>query len=576
MNWEQLRAIIWLRFRLSRNQFIRAGQLNAVLSIGILAFMLITAGVFTVLGLVLGPVAGAKARPEVLMLVWDGLICAFFFIWLTGLMVELQRSESIDMERLLHLPVSLQQVFVLNFVASHFTPSIILFLPAMIAFSIGLAFGVGPLMALLMPLVISFIFMLSAWTYCLRGWLAALMVNKRRRRAILVWMTVCFVLLGQLPNVLVHSPFFRKQNPKGSSAVHDGKSDSLVSRALIDLHRPVPLGWVGYGAMRLRQGRPWPALEAAAAGCVLGALGLMRAYRLTLRFYTGAENKGAPSAIARAVSPAVKLKPRGGLLVERRLPWLPDDIAGLALATFRSLARAPELKMALAMPLIFGAIGFSMFFSSSKGKLPWAIGEIATPVAVVLTLFFLAPSMANAFGLDRNGFRTLVLIPTRRDHILFAKNLGFFPFVALIALVLVAVVAALTHASWQAILTGLVQIPTSFLLFSLPCNLTSILTPYRLAQGSLKAKRPKAIVLFAVFLSMFIQPIIVAPTLLPIGLQLVFRHNNWLSWLPVSLLGTLVVLVLAAGLYWILLPPLGRLLQRREQTILREVTEEVE
>ena len=68
MNWEQLRAIIWLRFRLSRNQFIRAGQLNAVLSIGILTFMLIAAGVFTVLGLVLGPVAGAKARPEVLCL----------------------------------------------------------------------------------------------------------------------------------------------------------------------------------------------------------------------------------------------------------------------------------------------------------------------------------------------------------------------------------------------------------------------------------------------------------------------------------------------------------------------------
>ena len=33
MNWEQLRAILWLRWRLTRNQFTRGGQLNAVLSV---------------------------------------------------------------------------------------------------------------------------------------------------------------------------------------------------------------------------------------------------------------------------------------------------------------------------------------------------------------------------------------------------------------------------------------------------------------------------------------------------------------------------------------------------------------
>jgi len=33
VNWEQLKAIIWLRWRLTSNQFARAGALNAVLSI---------------------------------------------------------------------------------------------------------------------------------------------------------------------------------------------------------------------------------------------------------------------------------------------------------------------------------------------------------------------------------------------------------------------------------------------------------------------------------------------------------------------------------------------------------------
>jgi len=106
--------------------------------------------------------------------------------------------------------------------------------------------------------------------------------------------------------------------------------------------------------------------------------------------------------------------------------------------------------------------------------------------------------------------------------------------------------------------------------------LSSILAPYRLAQGTLKAKRPKAMVVLAMMLSMFVQPLVVGPTLIPVGLQILFRYKGWVPWLPMNILGTLCVFAIAAALYWMLLSPLGNLLQRREQTILREVTEEVE
>ena len=49
-------------------------------------------------------------------------------------------------------------------------------------------------MVLLVPLALGIVFMITAWTYCLRGWLAALMVNKRRRRTVIVWVTIVFVL----------------------------------------------------------------------------------------------------------------------------------------------------------------------------------------------------------------------------------------------------------------------------------------------------------------------------------------------------------------------------------------------
>src|SRR5712692_5133577 len=103
--------------------------------------------------------------------------------------------------------------------------------------------------------------------------------------------------------------------------------------------------------MSLKEHNLFPALGATALSGLIGALGLMRAYRMTMRFYQGAENGTKPR-------PAVPrdLGLRGRLFVERRVPWLPDDTAALALATFRSLVRAPELKMALIMPLVMGFI----------------------------------------------------------------------------------------------------------------------------------------------------------------------------------------------------------------------------
>ena len=67
MNWEQLRAILWLRWRLTRNQFARAGSLNVVLSIVLLALLLLGAAAFGLGGALLGAFAAAKAPPRVLL-----------------------------------------------------------------------------------------------------------------------------------------------------------------------------------------------------------------------------------------------------------------------------------------------------------------------------------------------------------------------------------------------------------------------------------------------------------------------------------------------------------------------------
>jgi hypothetical protein len=125
-------------------------------------------------------------------------------------------------------------------------------------------------------------------------------------------------------------------------------------------------------------------------------------------------------------------------------------------------------------------------------------------------------------------------------------------------------------------LPGLFQVPIAFILFCLACNFLSILTPYRLSPNTLQAKKPKPIVFLAVLVSMLSLPIVLLPIMIPPALQLVFNTFDWVPWLPINALATFIMFAAAVGLYYLLLPAQGRLLQRRELSILCEVTEEVE
>src|SRR4030095_5587844 len=196
---------------------------------------------------------------EVVMGIWLGVTLAFLFFWLIGLLAELQRSETIDLQRLMHLPVALGQMFVINYVASHLALSIILMVPAMTGLAIGLAFARGPAMLLLLPLAWSMVFMISAWTYCLRGWLAAMMSNPRRRRSIIMGITLAFILTAQLPNIyfnlFARDRSKRPENATKEEAQRDRAARRAVERENIDkliaVQRFIPPLWLPYGALRL-------------------------------------------------------------------------------------------------------------------------------------------------------------------------------------------------------------------------------------------------------------------------------------------------------------------------------------
>src|SRR5450432_3268824 len=267
MNWEQLKTILWLRWRLMSNQWRRTGGLGAVITLFIGAgAVLLAVASFT--GALLGAVFGlGQASPQIIMLVWLGGTVVFLFFWMIGLLVELQRSETIDLQRLMHLPVALGQLFVVNYLVSHFTFSIILMVPLMLGLGIGLTLARGPEFLLLIPLALSMVFMITAWTYCLRGWLAAMMTNPRRRRTVIMCITLLFILLAQGPNLYFNLVGRGSTSSQRSVSGEDGKHqrdarDAAAQKMfnnLIAAQGFLPPLWVSVGAQGLAEKNLLPA-----------------------------------------------------------------------------------------------------------------------------------------------------------------------------------------------------------------------------------------------------------------------------------------------------------------------------
>ncbi len=606
MNWEQLKTILWLRARLARNQWRKTGGLGAVLAVIAAIGAILLGGLFFV-GALLGAAYGlGKASPLLVMGIWFGLTVAFLFFWTIGLIAELQRAETIDLQRLMHLPVALGQMFVINYLASHFTMSVLIGLPAMTGLALGLAFARGPAMLLLLPLAWSMVFMVTAWSYCFSGWLAALMSNPRRRRSIIMGITLGFVLLGQAPNLYFN--VLRRNNsskpatpPKPvttttstndspplmpSAQTGSGQPDPAAFEAegrkkinqLLAIQKFIPPLWVPVGAQGLAENRILPALLGT-LGCVgIGALGLRRAYRSTVKFYQG--ETGA-LASARTAAPAPKSRPAtrarvGDDFLELRLSKVPEQAAAMALATLRSMLRAPEVKMAWASSFIAIVIVGSTLFLRPAPNLPDAVKPFVVTGTLMFSLFMLVQFLANHFGFDRHGFRALVLSPADRRLILLGKNLATWPIGGTFGLILLVFLSVWLRLPTLAILAGFFQLVTLLLLGSLGGNLLSILVPYHVAAGSMKPTKLPALAMVVMVLCQLLFPLAMLPVFLPPLLELFWHLGGGTEMIPVNFLLSLLLAAGTAFVYWRTLEPLGRLLQRREMKILNIVTAQVE
>lgn len=610
MNTQHLKAFLWLRWRLRVNQFRKAGRLNLIIVTIAAGFAAVAAVGLFFGGFAVGLLALPEAPSAVRLYVWDGLVAAFLFTWLIGMLADIQRSDCLSIDKFLHLPVSPAGAFVINYLSSLFSFTLLVFVPAMTGLLLGQLFAHGPGMLLAFPLLAAFLMAVTGLTYQFQGWLATLMANPRRRRTILVFVTGGVILLAQAPNLVnlvrpwdgVNEAQRRQTEqlnelnarqaagplPPGEFAQrydeinkeYEANKDESSRQTLANVERTarllntvLPPGWLPLGASGLTEGRYLATLLGTLAFTLIGAASLWRAYGTTVRLYTGEftarEGKAKPKAAATPVDPT-RVR-----FLERRLPRVSEEASAVAFAGFRSMVRAPEAKMALLAPAIM-VIVFGGILVSTNVTPPAALRPLLAFGATVFILMVSLQLTGNQFGYDRSGFRAFVLSPVPRREILLGKNLAVAPLIlgiAVLALAIVGVAFPMRIDHYPAVLA---QMVSTYLLFGLLANVLSIVAPIPMKSGSVQASQVKVGPILMQFAFLMVFPFLLIPVLIPYGLQVLVEEVAEVRGLPISLVLSLGLLVVVVFVYRRVLTWQGRWLMAREQAILETVTPKAE
>ena len=613
MNWQHFQAFVWLRWRMMVNQWRRAGAFNAVLMMVIAVGAVVVAVPLLIGSFAMGVNAIPKGTPMHLLYVWDGLIVAFLFTWMIGLITELQRSEPLSLSKFLHLPVSVKSAFLINYFSSLLRLSLIIFVPMMLGYSLALVFVKGAMLLTVLPALAAFLLMVTALTYQFQGWLSSLMSNPRRRRLVVVAVTVIFVLGAQLPSLLSSNvaPFLTSQaeqlrqltkemdelNRAFQANEVDGKEFTRRLEELVDdvelatkqadselpeqvegsallANLVLPIGWLPLGVKGAAEGRLIPALLGILGMTLIGSASLWRAYRTTVGVYQGQATVRGSQPSSRVASTPAGLGKTRTLLLERRIPGLSEPVTAIALGGLRSLLCSPEAKMMLLSPLIMAVIFGTMLLRRSglQNVSDW-IRPLFGVGAMFVVLFGVLQLMSNQFGFDRGGFRIFVLSAASRRDILLGKNLAFAPFVAGMALVLLVAVQVFVPMRVDHFLAMFPQFVSMFLLFCLLTNLLSIYAPIYITAGALRHSKPKMSVVLSQLLTFVILfPLTQVLTLLPLGIEVLIKSQGWIPQVPVYLILSLLQCALVVLIYRLLLSWQGGLFQSREQQIVEIVT----
>jgi hypothetical protein len=125
-------------------------------------------------------------------------------------------------------------------------------------------------------------------------------------------------------------------------------------------------------------------------------------------------------------------------------------------------------------------------------------------------------------------------------------------------------------------LAAIPQTVSMYLILCVMGNWLSMLAPMPIASGSLKPRNPKLTPVLIQMAFVFMLPMIMAPLLLPFGIELLVQYVGGVEGLPIYLGLSIAACVVVVWIYRLFLTWQGGFLQAREQRILEIVTTKAE
>ena len=537
----------------------------------LMAIAFVAAGFAFLLALSLGIFLLPNASPVDILWAWDGILLAFLFFRVWGIATDLRADDALSMQNFLHLPLAPSDVFVLNAVAQHLQPSPLIFGAALLGLSLASIFALGPAHVVLLPLALAAFWCVIAVTRQLQTFLAALMVNKRRRGTIVAVSFLVAMLLIQGPNIYLQvenwSNRDRPDPVPREQVASEGLDPGEASRWLLIPNLALPPGWLAYGATQAKQDRYWPAALATLGLLAVTGWSLRRSYRSTMRVYRHTER-------ARTFG-------RGGATSDRptrrrRIAdayWgvFPTVPAAIGRASLRQWFRSPQGKYGFLAPImvvVFVLVAALRFEDMAQAQPYLGVG---------LAAFCCAPAgfANNVFGWDRGGFRVLLAAGPPRHLVLLGKHLGLMPITLGPGIAALVVVQLGWPQPAMYFFASMLQLALFCLVVFMVGTHFSITDPWAASFNSLKQRgEAMASNLGAFFAALFA----VGVMLLAIaGLLAVERLIAELAWpIPVYLVASMVELAFVAAWYRRVLLRQAKALPRREDRILEAINTPVD
>lgn len=604
MTWHHLQTFLWLRWRLVLNHSRRHGAVSLALFFIFKVVFALSALAALIIGFLLGATSLPNRPPEVAMLTFAGVIVAYLFFTVIGIIVELQRAEMLSLDKFLHLPMTLSGAFLINYLGSSMNLSALVFFSGMLGLSLGLSIESDGGAAFTLPLfVVVFFLMMTALIYQFRGWLASMLANPRRRQTMIVIITMAFLLVMMSPSLpgIVSMYRHKAEADANAPAVTVNAGDKSVERRARRNQRRQPMtpdevfklqsrarfasailppGWLAYGVVNTLEGRIIPALTCLFGMGLIGAWSLRRSYQTTLRLYRGefSAGHGSKQRAASQVQARPRTRPVNGRRAHAglRLPWVPERAYAVCVASFRYLLRIPEMKLTLLSPLIMLLV-FGGISGSGKAEIAEYPGALrALGFAALMLLMSILYLQTNQFAYDRSGFRAFVLSPASRRDVLLGKNLAFFPFGAGLMVLAIGLCQWLAPLRPDHLAAVSLQIIPIFLWFCVAGNAMSIYLPLVVKPGTAMPATGQSLKLLLRFLATLASLAPLTLLVLPLGIEYLMHLMAWGEGFPTFLVLVLIQTALMIWLYLVILDRQAEWLHRREQEILAVVTTKAE